>query len=79
MAVMVMRTGDSSGALSPRLAAEPLVIPASQGFAFPGTETVSAKAAYELEGWGLEPSSRMAVPETWLSGRKQPPAKRLGG
>jgi hypothetical protein len=45
MAVAVM-TGDSSGALSPRLAATPFVIPASQGFALPGTGTVSAKAAF---------------------------------
>jgi hypothetical protein len=46
MAVAVIGTGDSTGALSPRLAVEPLVIPASQGFALAGTLTVSAKAAF---------------------------------
>src|SRR5947199_8861182 len=43
------------------------------------SQAVSAKRRSKLEGDPRGASSRMAVPETWLSGRKQPPAKRLGG
>src|SRR5437764_1060730 len=45
MEVAITGTGHSSGALSPRLAVEPLVIPASHGLARAGTEKLSANAA----------------------------------